>query len=752
MAMVIRRHFLPLLITFFITAISGLPQIVGAADKPLDWTQMNVECPASFVISMARDLQGRIWMGTEDQGVFCFNPSMPGQEWTNYTTDNGLGDNNAYAIACDKLGRIWVGTLNHGVSVYNGNQWQTYSAVADPEHNILAGPLGQHVFAIAVSPVNGDVWMATDAGLTRYSVQNDSWSYYTQADGLPSNQTSSLAFASDGTLYVGTQCDGIAIAGPDDNYQTWRVVIGPEQLPLTAQGSGLPSCLINCLLVETDGTVLAGTSGGVAYSNDKGKSWQYLRGQDYADKVKDGYPSVGWQDDTDITDESLLPEDHVTSLAQDDQGRVWIGTWRQGYEVFDAVLSTPLYTGGFTKSKLGTGKFITAILPLGSDQSLVACYGAGVGQVGSLPFTPENANAAPAVAPPLPTGAAPPTADELTAMMATLKETSPATELTPGQTAGYLADDWTTQGDWVGRYGNRYTNLFAGWQNVTWMPNDYSMSAVTGPHRKPGWPDYHPNWLSPGDHNNVKSLLDPVKHVYFQGEWNDVGHAYSTTWAGPDLYIFVTIPAGVSRISFYLYNDDGQHGPNACRDYEILIYKGHVTDQFNNAGQILAKSRVEHFWQPVYKSFVVAGPGEFTFVFERDYSLNTMVSGAFIDRLAGAPNITDAYPVPTTGQTRFMPPIPSGSDLETMNTNTTLAPAGKLWNLLDNEWTNQSSWPLQHDDRILAYRAAQSAGAPESLLTLWRWSIGSLWTDNDRNVFDTRYQIAAPTEPNSNQN
>jgi len=361
-----------------------------AADKSMDWIQTSIGSPASFVMSMARDLQGRVWIGTEDEGVFCLDSAATDGQMTNYTAENGLGDDSAYAIACDKLGRIWVGTLNHGVSVYNGVRWQNYSAVADKDHNILAGPLGDRVFAIAISPVDGDVWIATDAGLTRYSVQKDSWSYITQDDGLPSDQTSSLAFASDGTLYVGTQCDGIAIAGPNDNYQAWRVVTGPEQLPMIAEGSGLPGCLVNCLLVQTNGTVLAGTNGGLASSSDKGKTWQFIRGQDYPAKVNDGYPPVSWQNDTDITDESLMPEDHITSLAQDNQGRIWIGTWRKGFEVFDAPLLTALYTGGFTKSKQGTGKFITAILPLGNDQTIVASYGTGVAKVGDDSNMPDN--------------------------------------------------------------------------------------------------------------------------------------------------------------------------------------------------------------------------------------------------------------------------------------------------------------------------------------------------------------------------
>ncbi|HVX84778.1 MAG TPA: hypothetical protein VH253_08180 [Phycisphaerae bacterium] len=191
-----------------------------------------LEKSRSFVMSMCTDLEGRLWVGCEagapgdgvTGGVQCFDPSKPPLEaWTEYTTKDGLGDNNGYAIACDKKGRIWVGHLNHGVSVFNGQKWRNYEVVAGLSRpDSLAGPLGERIFKIAVNPKDGDVWMASSLGLARYSDSKDTWSYYTRAEGLPSDQANALAFDKEGTIYVGTQCDGIAIASPQDNYKTWR--------------------------------------------------------------------------------------------------------------------------------------------------------------------------------------------------------------------------------------------------------------------------------------------------------------------------------------------------------------------------------------------------------------------------------------------------------------------------------------------------------------------------------------------------
>src|SRR5207248_6569538 len=104
-------------------------------------------------------------------------------------TEDGLGDDYGYALACDRRGRVWVGHVNHGVSAYDGSRWQNYEPVGGVSRpGSLSGPLGERVFRIAVCPTDGDVWIATSRGLARYSDSNDMWSYYTRAEGLPSEQ------------------------------------------------------------------------------------------------------------------------------------------------------------------------------------------------------------------------------------------------------------------------------------------------------------------------------------------------------------------------------------------------------------------------------------------------------------------------------------------------------------------------------------------------------------------------------------
>ena len=324
------------------------------------------------VTTLAQDEEGALWVATEEAGVWRYaadadKSGATRKMWTQFTAKDGLADESVYALAVDQQGRVWAGTLNHGVSVWNGKEWRNYG--------VLDGALGERVFDIAVCPTDGDVWIATNAGLTRYSVAKDNWSYVTLAQSLPSALVQAIAFDRAGNIVLGTQTDGILLASAADNYREWRVVRGPEAMPLTPTGTGLPSNLINDVLVARDGTIYVATTTGLAWSSDGGADWRYVRGQDYAAKVRGlmGGAPPGWK----AAQEPgvLLVEDYVSCLAQDEAGRLWLGHWVEGSEVVE--MGGP---AGGIKRFVGqeNGGFVQSILPFADDQMLLARYDKGI--------------------------------------------------------------------------------------------------------------------------------------------------------------------------------------------------------------------------------------------------------------------------------------------------------------------------------------------------------------------------------------
>lgn len=629
-----------------------------------------------FVLSMTEDRQGTVWVGTEDQSVWRLNLDAPGRpRWKQYTRLEGIGDDGIYALACDRQGRIWAGHLRSGVSVFDGQKWRNYP--------VGQGPLGERVFDIAVSPTDGDVWIATNCGLTRYSVKSDTWSHFTTSDGLPEQAARALAFNARGDLFVGTESHGLAIAAAAGGYRKWRFVSGELQLP---------SDLINDVLLTREGILYVATPSGLARSDDEGHTWRVLKGRDAAAKKtehlrylsptaktsaeeKDATPIVGTLAAASVSsqaadilpsiDTPLLEEDYVTCLAQDGAGRLWIGTRRHGFEVRDArslrVMFSPA-NGSPWHAKEGErsqDEFVRCILPRAvGGPPLIGSYGQGVAPArnpSGLAFPASPLPLAVGV-PRLPSPAAAPTQGELSELLRRLSQVAPLRP-TAAPLVVALGDDWSTQGDWLGRYG-RYQAVLG----AIVSPRDYVWGAGEeaapydvriGPHRTPDDSvRYWIQWLSTTSSetlempptyygSRVKQNWNTEGHRR-QAEWDDHGEEYPMTLDGPHIYTSIQVPKGWFILSLYDFNKDGHRGNNRRRDYQLSVRArpakfGLGTVEGFDEWPELARGRIHDFRGGVWKRYLVRGPQALTIEVNRNFSYNTVLAGLFLDRLEEQP-------------------------------------------------------------------------------------------------------------------
>jgi ligand-binding sensor domain-containing protein len=105
------------------------------------------------------------WFGT-DLGVAKHTGDNTLENWTVYTTDDGLVNNFVQAIAEDKKGRLWFGT-KEGISVFDGTVWSSFTAADGLNSN--------NILTIAVDNDNV-VWIGTDNGVISYG--NDAFVSY----------------------------------------------------------------------------------------------------------------------------------------------------------------------------------------------------------------------------------------------------------------------------------------------------------------------------------------------------------------------------------------------------------------------------------------------------------------------------------------------------------------------------------------------------------------------------------------------
>ncbi len=212
------------------------------------------------------------------------------------------------------------------------------------------------------------------------------------------------------------------------------------------------------------------------------------------------------------------------------------------------------------------------------------------------------------------------------------------------------------------------------------------------------------------------------------------------------------LKAGLWRVRLYFFNKDGHAGANRQRDYLIQIYsfarrlwryltppppgwprfpRNSMALQWMtlaDRAKPLVQARVVHFWGGVYERFVLRSPGDYMVCLRRNGSLNTMLSGFFLDRLKGRPPARFVeYPSAFLAGVQYGPPkagVPiSGSGM--------LAEADRLWHA-----GRLAFWhPGQaRGAELLAYRAAHGAHASPRLLRRWRWFL-DIWNRADGGRF-----------------
>jgi hypothetical protein len=175
------------------------------------------------------------------------------------------------AMRLDPSERLWVGTAN-GLWRYDGASWMHYST--------LTGLPSDNVTALAIGP-HSEVAVGTDAGVA--ILDDGQWKAY-GAPTLPDTIITALAFAESPTLYIGTP----------------RGLVRKRDTLWTSYDTsdGLLSSAVSALMVDAKKSLWIGGLNGVTV-----------------------YDKTSWK-------RYKFPDSKIYSIAEFDEGKVWIGTDR----------------------------------------------------------------------------------------------------------------------------------------------------------------------------------------------------------------------------------------------------------------------------------------------------------------------------------------------------------------------------------------------------------------------------------------
>ncbi|WP_317191980.1 two-component regulator propeller domain-containing protein [Hymenobacter rubidus] len=252
------------------------------------------------VLGLRASSDGRLWCATPTAGLFVLDPADLGGRVRQYTTAQGLCSNRVLrAVAAPgPAGRVWILTGN-GLSYLasaTASQARCLPGTGLVSHSYRRGDL--------LLDREGNLWATSADGLTQYP-PDGRFTLYGPADGLPGFKVYALARGLPGEYWVGTN-DGLAILRPGAPTEARRCQVLPKR-------STDVHNIIRALLVRGNGDVWVGaTKGGTAVWQSASARWQALTAK---------VPPLG--------------EATVTSLAEDEQGRIWLGTESNGLIIYN---------------------------------------------------------------------------------------------------------------------------------------------------------------------------------------------------------------------------------------------------------------------------------------------------------------------------------------------------------------------------------------------------------------------------------
>ncbi len=257
---------------------------------------------------MIVDQQGRVWLGTHDRGVACFD----GTSFVIYTTADGLAQNRVHAIHQDRDGAMWFGTFGGGLCRFAEDDFIRYSKADGLPNNTIQD---------MAADIHGRVWIGTPGGLARWDGQR--FTSFTAADGLPNNNVAAVLCDPAGVIWVGTSA-GLA-RGDGQRFQAFSPAesLVDNRIEVLAEGPG--------------GQLWIGTRNGLARWNGR--------------RLKN------------FTATDALSGNPIRALATDKDGRLWISDWGNDLASFDGRAFETLSKG---QGLPGSGIRALAPIPDGS--------------------------------------------------------------------------------------------------------------------------------------------------------------------------------------------------------------------------------------------------------------------------------------------------------------------------------------------------------------------------------------------------
>lgn len=121
-----------------------------------NWQEFETPWTANgkYTTDIAEVSDDSLWFTTEYLGAY----QLVENNWTHYTTTDGLASNRTHCIETMPNSSVWIGT-EEGISHFDGQTWETYS--------VEDGLPSKWIYSIAIDP-DGSLWFGAHGSIIHY--------------------------------------------------------------------------------------------------------------------------------------------------------------------------------------------------------------------------------------------------------------------------------------------------------------------------------------------------------------------------------------------------------------------------------------------------------------------------------------------------------------------------------------------------------------------------------------------------------
>jgi diguanylate cyclase (GGDEF)-like protein len=269
------------------------------------------------VMALATDSDGSLWIGTISNGLVHFKegrtlpvPALPSKEIA--------------ALRMDRDGALWISFQRHGI----GRLFRGRLSLYDTAHGLTSN----RVTRALCEDNEGSLWVGfIDAGLVQ--LRDGKFTVFGTREGLAGNYVGNLLQSRDGTMWIGTDSNGLNHLFPDGRIERWDVA------------RGLPNRAAFSMLETRNGDLWVGfRTGGLAQIHDnRVRIYQDPQAshvsvnalyEDRAGELWVGFYGAGVALFKDGHFEHLTMTGRIPAITQSPDGAIWWAADDEGVEQF----------------------------------------------------------------------------------------------------------------------------------------------------------------------------------------------------------------------------------------------------------------------------------------------------------------------------------------------------------------------------------------------------------------------------------